>query len=150
MTGLAEQDEQKDRRMTRAKEIASHPETIEKIGVDQWSVPSQSGFGRYRVWFVEREGRSIFSEGRRRVSAYSTSPGSSGVGCTGVGDCRGTPWKSSRLDGDHRLHRNEGTARRKDGPILCTVETNPTRGGNQVLIPSSRDSDLGTARPGSG
>ena len=52
MTGLAEQDEQIDRRLTRAKEIASHPETIEKIGADEWSVPSQTGFGRYRVWFV--------------------------------------------------------------------------------------------------
>ena len=41
-----------ERRMTRGKEIASHPETIEKIGPDEWSVPSQTGFGRYRVWFV--------------------------------------------------------------------------------------------------
>jgi hypothetical protein len=41
-----------ERRMTRGKEIASHPETIEKIGPDEWSVPSQSGFGRYKVWFV--------------------------------------------------------------------------------------------------
>jgi hypothetical protein len=40
------------RRMARGKEIASHPETIEKIGPDEWSVPSQTGFGRYRVWFV--------------------------------------------------------------------------------------------------
>ncbi len=39
-------------RMVRGKEIASHPEEIEKIGADEWSVPSQSGFGRYRVWFV--------------------------------------------------------------------------------------------------
>jgi transposase len=41
------------RRMARGKEIASHPGTIEKIGADEWSVPSQTGFGRYRVWFVE-------------------------------------------------------------------------------------------------
>ena len=41
-----------ERRMARGKEIASHPETIEKIGDAEWSVPSQTGFGRYRVWFV--------------------------------------------------------------------------------------------------
>ncbi len=41
-----------EQRMARGKEIASHPETIEKIGADEWSVPSQTGFGRYRVWFV--------------------------------------------------------------------------------------------------
>ncbi len=41
-----------ERRMARGKEIASHPETIEKIGENEWSVPSQVGFGRYRVWFV--------------------------------------------------------------------------------------------------
>jgi transposase len=46
-----------DERMVRGREIASHPETIEKLGSVEWSVPSQSGFGRYRVWFVEREGR---------------------------------------------------------------------------------------------
>ena len=39
-------------RMARGKEIASHPEMIEKIGADEWSVPSQAGFGRYKVWFV--------------------------------------------------------------------------------------------------
>jgi transposase len=49
-----ENDEQ---RMARGKEIASHPETIEKIGEVEWSVPSQSGFGRYKVWFVEEEAR---------------------------------------------------------------------------------------------
>ena len=38
-----------ERRMVRGKEIASHPETIEKVGVDEWSVPSQTGFGRYLV-----------------------------------------------------------------------------------------------------
>jgi transposase len=38
--------------MSRGKEIASHPETFEKIGTYEWSVPSQTGFGRYRVWFV--------------------------------------------------------------------------------------------------
>ena len=41
-----------EQRMARGKEIASHPETIEKIGVDEWSVPSQSGFGRYKVVFL--------------------------------------------------------------------------------------------------
>ncbi len=41
-----------ERRMTRGEETASHPETIEKIGTDEWSAPSQTGFGRYRVWFV--------------------------------------------------------------------------------------------------
>lgn len=39
--------------MNRGKEIASHSETIERIGLDQWSVPSQTGFGRYRVWYVD-------------------------------------------------------------------------------------------------
>jgi transposase len=43
--------------MARGKEIDSHPETIEKIGVDQWSVPSQTGFGRYKVWFTENLAR---------------------------------------------------------------------------------------------
>ena len=71
MTGLAEQDEQTYGRMTRAKEIASHPETIEKIGVDEWSVPSQSGFGRYRVWFVGQEGRCTCPDYAKR----SGSPG---------------------------------------------------------------------------
>ena len=69
MTGLAEQDEQTDGRMTRAKEIASHPETVEKIGVDEWSVPSQSGFGRYRVWFVEREGRCTCPDYAKRAAS---------------------------------------------------------------------------------
>ena len=55
-----------EERLSRAKEIASHPETIEKIGVDEWSVPSQSGFGRYRVWFVEREGRCTCPDYARR------------------------------------------------------------------------------------
>ncbi len=41
-----------ERRMARGKEIASHPESIEKIGEAEWSVPSQTGFGRYKVWFV--------------------------------------------------------------------------------------------------
>ncbi|MFZ0892286.1 MAG: transposase [Thermoplasmata archaeon] len=44
-------------RMARAKEIASHPETIEKLEDGVWSVPSQSGFGRYRVWFSGEDGR---------------------------------------------------------------------------------------------
>jgi len=38
-----------ERRMVRGREIASHPETIEKIGEAEWSVPSQTGFGRYLV-----------------------------------------------------------------------------------------------------
>ena len=41
-----------EKRMIRGKEIASHQETIEKIGENEWSVPSQTTFGRYRVWFV--------------------------------------------------------------------------------------------------
>ncbi len=36
-------------RIIRGKEIASHPETIERIGDAEWSVPSQTGFGRYLV-----------------------------------------------------------------------------------------------------
>lgn len=42
-----------DRRLFLAKEIASHREDIEKLGADDWSVPSQSGFGRYRVNFAD-------------------------------------------------------------------------------------------------
>jgi transposase len=36
-------------RIIRGKEIASHPETIEKVGDAEWSVPSQTSFGRYLV-----------------------------------------------------------------------------------------------------
>jgi hypothetical protein len=39
-----------ERRMTRGKGIAPHPEVIERTGPAEWSVPSQNGFGRYRVW----------------------------------------------------------------------------------------------------
>jgi len=38
-----------ERRMVRGQEIASHPEGIEKIGANEWSVPSQTGFGRHLV-----------------------------------------------------------------------------------------------------
>lgn len=38
-----------ERRMARGREIASRPEEIEKIGESEWSVPSQTGFGRYLV-----------------------------------------------------------------------------------------------------
>jgi transposase len=61
-------------RLSRAKEIASHPETIEKIGVDEWSVPSQSGFGRYRVWFVEREGRCTCPDYAKRAGQGVPAP----------------------------------------------------------------------------
>jgi transposase len=44
-------------RMARGREIASHPETIEKIGENQWSVPSQTGFGRYLVFNEDGEFR---------------------------------------------------------------------------------------------
>jgi hypothetical protein len=40
-----------EERLVKAREIASHPEEIEKLGGDLWSVPSQSGFGRYQVFF---------------------------------------------------------------------------------------------------
>ena len=39
-----------DDRVRRGKAIALHPETIEKIADDTWTVPSQTGVGRYRVW----------------------------------------------------------------------------------------------------
>ena len=42
-----------DERMVRGREIASHPEMIEKLGEVEWSVPSQTGFGRYRVTLSE-------------------------------------------------------------------------------------------------
>ncbi len=44
-------------RMVRGKEIASHPETIEKIAETEWSVPSQTGFGRYLVSVKDGEFR---------------------------------------------------------------------------------------------
>lgn len=43
-----------ERRVIRAKEIVSRGEDIERLGDDDWSVPSQSGFGRYRVRLTER------------------------------------------------------------------------------------------------
>lgn len=36
-------------RMVRGREIASRPENIRKVGDGDWSVPSQTGFGRYLV-----------------------------------------------------------------------------------------------------
>ena len=42
-------------RLNRAREIVSHPEEIDKIGEGEWSVPSQSGFGRYKVSVAEGE-----------------------------------------------------------------------------------------------
>lgn len=39
-----------DARVTRGKEIALHPERIERTSGDTWSVPSQTGVGRYQVW----------------------------------------------------------------------------------------------------
>jgi transposase len=46
-----------EKRIVRGKEIASHPETIEKIGEAEWSVPSQTGFGRYLVSMKDGEFR---------------------------------------------------------------------------------------------
>ncbi len=63
-----------ERRMIRGKEIASHPETIEKIGEVEWSVPSQSGFGRYRVWFVEQEGRCTCPDYAKRSGSPDGCP----------------------------------------------------------------------------
>ena len=42
-----------DKRLLRAREIASHPEEIESLGENLWSVPSQSGFGRYQVFLSD-------------------------------------------------------------------------------------------------
>jgi Transposase DDE domain/SWIM zinc finger len=39
-----------EERLVRAREIASHPEEIERLGPELWSVSSQSGFGRYQVY----------------------------------------------------------------------------------------------------
>jgi transposase len=50
-----EYDEEK--RRANAREIASRPEEIESLGEEDWSVPSQTGFGRYRV--VLAEGRWV-------------------------------------------------------------------------------------------
>ncbi len=44
-----------EERLVRAREIASRPEEIEKLGENEWSVPSQSGFGRYRVYYKDDE-----------------------------------------------------------------------------------------------
>jgi len=44
---------EQERRLVRAKEIASRREEIESLGENDWSVPSQSGFGRYRVVLTE-------------------------------------------------------------------------------------------------
>jgi len=38
-----------EQRLVRAREIASRPEEIEVLAPEVWSVPSQSGFGRYKV-----------------------------------------------------------------------------------------------------
>src|SRR5580658_6590988 len=57
-----------DPRMARGREIASHPETIEQLVGGEWSVPSQSGFGRYRVWFVDREGRCTCPDYLKRTA----------------------------------------------------------------------------------
>jgi hypothetical protein len=42
-------DPEYEKRLTRAREIASHAGEIEVLTTDVWSVPSQSGFGRYKV-----------------------------------------------------------------------------------------------------
>ncbi len=39
----------RDNRSVQAKEIASRRDEIEPLGENDWSIPSQSGFGRYRV-----------------------------------------------------------------------------------------------------
>ena len=44
-----EADAGRAERLVRAKEVASRREDIESLGENDWSVPSQSGFGRYRV-----------------------------------------------------------------------------------------------------
>ena len=49
----AREDGAYEARLARGREIASHPEEIEKLAGNEWSVPSQSGFGRYRVLFVD-------------------------------------------------------------------------------------------------
>jgi transposase len=44
---------EQDRRLAQAREIASRREDIANLGENDWSVPSQSGFGRYRVVLSE-------------------------------------------------------------------------------------------------
>jgi transposase len=53
MRGRIEGQATGDERKVRGREIASHPETIEKVAEDEWSVSSQTGFGRYRVVLTE-------------------------------------------------------------------------------------------------
>jgi len=44
-------------RVIHGKELTAGHDTIEAIGRSEWSVASQSGIGRYRVWFAGEEGR---------------------------------------------------------------------------------------------
>ena len=60
--------------MIRGREIASHTETIEKIGEDEWSVPSQTGFGRNRVWFVGDLGRCSCPDYAKRTGEAVPAP----------------------------------------------------------------------------
>lgn len=45
---------EQEKRLARAKEIVTRREEIENLGENDWSVPSQSGFGRYRVKMADR------------------------------------------------------------------------------------------------
>jgi transposase len=61
-------------RMAKGKEIASRPEEIERIGPDEWSVPSQSGFGRYRVWFIRDLPRCTCADYQGRTTETRPAP----------------------------------------------------------------------------
>ncbi|MCI4357959.1 MAG: transposase [Thermoplasmata archaeon] len=60
--------------MARGVEIASHPEAIAKLEDGVWSVPSQTGSGGYRVWFVDGVGRCSCPDYGKRLIASQAAP----------------------------------------------------------------------------
>jgi transposase len=61
-------------RISKGRELAAHPEEIVSIGKDDWSVPSQSGFGRYRVWFPDGRPRCGCSDFASRAQETAPMP----------------------------------------------------------------------------
>ncbi|MGD0718728.1 MAG: transposase [Thermoplasmata archaeon] len=57
----------RDQKLVQADGIASHPEVIEKINETEWSVPSQTGFGRYLVFLDGRQFRCTCPDYSKRV-----------------------------------------------------------------------------------
>jgi hypothetical protein len=63
-----------DARVAKGKEIASRPEEIDRIGPDEWSVQSQSGFGRYRVWYIRDLPRCSCADYQGRTTETRPAP----------------------------------------------------------------------------